>query len=250
MGKQFNPLFIALYACKNLHLESITGPILVPDLKELNDAQYVTTAMDWLVAEQKQHGRFSVWENDFPYTNYALQAPWRCALAEAFGSLVLLTVGKTSDARRHLESLITDYRDGGVGYLEGDFVWFLEYVCEERPLVLNGMLHCLIILHYCNIRLKDPVLEKAFQYGYETLKRNLRLFDAGFYTYYDSKMNPADEKYHKLHVELLRLLYKQTNDPELLPWIEKWSGYERMYSLAEPLIFLCHLLHSRGRLYT
>jgi hypothetical protein len=255
VGRQINPLHLALYACKQLGLEPITGPIVIPRIKEVERKEYVWRAVDWLVSNERRRGHFSVWEYDFPFPPL-LRAPWRCALTEAFGALLLLVAGKRDQARRHLESMLTDYRDGGVAQRSREGLWLLEYVSEKPPsfvrtppLVLNCMLHCLLIMRECGLRLDDHVVNEAFELGFHTLKRDLGRFDAGFYTYYDERGNPADEKYHILHVELLRLLYAQVKDDDLLPWIDRWARLKRMYALLEPLIFLRHLIRSKGMLY-
>jgi hypothetical protein len=238
IGKQVNPLFVALYACKELKLEHITGPILVPYLEETQSGQYVKSAVDWLISNQRSRGSILVWECNFPWPSYNLLPPWRSALAEAFGALLLLVSGRTKDAIAHLSAMTTDYRNGGVAFIDNGSIWFLEYVSEQRPVILNCMMHCLLILRECSIRLDDVALERAFQVGYATLKRNLGRFDAGFYTYYDSEAKPADQKYHELHVELLRLLCEKTGDRALLPHLRQWEKYNRMYPLFEPMIFL------------
>jgi hypothetical protein len=255
VGKRINPLHLALYACKQLNLESITGPIVVPPIKETESSEYVSRAADWLLSKETRRGRLSVWEYGFSVPPL-LEAPWRSALTEAFGGLVLLVLGRTDEARRHLESMLIDYRDKGVAERNGQHLWLLEYVCESStpsvrtpPLVLNGNLHSLLIMHECGIRLGDSALREAFEIGYQTLKRELSHFDAGFYTYYDSRKNPADEKYHRIHVELLRLLYEKTKDSELLRYLARWTKYTKMYPVLEPIIFCRHMIRSRGSLF-
>jgi hypothetical protein len=248
VGRRINPAEIAIYALKQLGLESVTGPLIVPRIKETERPQYVQRVVDWLISNEKQRGDFSVWECDFhgPYRD--LKPPWRSALTEGFGALLLLATGRTEYAYRHLKSMTIDYREGGVAYIDNGYSWLLEYVCEKPPLVLNCMMHCLLILQRCNLVLKDSDLARAFEVGYRTMKRNLRLFDAGFYTFYDSRKNPADQKYHKIHVELLRLFYKRTKDEDLLPWIDRWVKFQKTYALLEPVIFLLHLFRSGGSL--
>jgi len=246
VGRQVNPLTVALYACRQLGLESTAGPILLPRLRQAEGSQYVERAIRWLDSSQLDCGRFSVWEYAFPWPSLNLQPPWRSALAEAFGALLLLVVGKAEEARRHLEAMLTDYRQGGVAYVGRDSLWFLEFACEQRPLVLNCMLHCLLILRECSLRLGDPALREGFELGCRTLKRDLGLFDATFYTCYDSRRNPADEKYHTLHVELLRMLIEKTGDRSFSPWLARWSQYGRTYPFLEPFIFVRHMIRSKG----
>jgi len=165
---------------------------------------------------------------------------------EAYGALLLLTYGKPHEARKHLESILTDYRKAGVSYINKGLLFPLEYVSDRPILVLNGILRCLLILRECGIRLDDPDLRSAFETGYESLKSRLEIFDAGCYTFYDSLGRPADRKYHGLHVELLRLIYERNKDRELLPMLERWTRYMKTYPAAEPIAFLHYLIRSKG----
>jgi hypothetical protein len=249
VGKQSNPLTVAQYACKQLELENITGPLVLPTIRETRTSQYLRDATDWLLRNQRIGGRVSTWEYSYPWPNLGIQPPWRSALAEAFGALVLLVVGKREDARRHLQSLLVSFEKGGVAYVREHELWFLEFVCQNPPLVLNCMLHCLLILDECSHTIGDAELEKGFENAYRTLKRSLNQFDGGFFTYYDSRKNPADQKYHMLHVRLLEMLHERTGDQDLQPWISRWKKFLQIYPVAEPVIFSMHILRSKGALY-
>jgi hypothetical protein len=244
IGRQFNPVHIARYACSALRLEDITGATHLPDLPEASGSEYVKRAASWLISNETQlNSRISLWNYGFPWPDYDLKVPWRCALAEAFGALVLLTTGHQDKARRHIEAILTDYRHAGVSYVEREFLFPLEYVSKDRVLVLNGILHCLLILRHCSVILKDEALKQGFDMGYCSLKSRLHEFDAGFYTFYDSLRKPADEKYHRIHIELLHIMYRYTKDPDLLPLIARWSKYIPSYAIAEPIAILRYLVN-------
>jgi len=250
IGRKVNPLFLSLYICKEHHLERVTGPILVPELKEATGPKFVGRAIDWLRNLQKQGPKFSFWEYDFPWPAYPkLIPPWKSALTEAFGALALLELGYEEDAIRHLQALSVDLQRGGVSLVKHDTIWFLEYACEDPPLVLNGMLHCLLIIDEFATRLGNRGFSNAFDLAYRTMKRDLPRFDAGFYTLYDSYGNPADAKYHRLHIELLKLIEEKRNDPQLRYWIFKWERFMKSYSYFEPIIFAKHLFESHGALF-
>jgi hypothetical protein len=248
IGRQLNPVHIALYACRELRLEDTTGPIHLPQLPSATGSDYVRRAVKWLVSNEKRLGHIHIWECNFPWPDYNLKPPWRCALAEAFGALVLLRTGALFQARRHLEAILTDYRHDGVSYVEKGVFFPLEYVSDERILVLNGILHCLLVLDECGTILDDPALKSAFCDGYRSIKPRLQNFDAGYCTSYDSLGRPADEKYHRIHVELLRRVYKRTGDRDLLTVIARWTRYSKSYAVAEPIALLHHIVKSRGRL--
>jgi len=243
IGRRFNPVHIALYACRALHLQNITGPIHLPELPETSNCEYVERATNWLISNETQSdNNISIWNYDFPWPDYDLTTPWRCALAEAFGALVLLSTGHKDRARRHIEAILTDYRQSGVSYIGIKTFFPLEYVSEEKVLVLNGILHCLLILGHCGLILKDDALNRAFEIGYGSVKSRLQDFDAGFYTFYDSLRKPADEKYHKIQIELLQIMYRYTDDTDLPPLIARWSKYLPTYAFAEPVAIFRYLV--------
>jgi hypothetical protein len=245
IGRRVNPLQVSMYACKELGLEGITSRIYLPRLRQTETPQYIQRAVEWLISTQKNRGNFSVWENDFPWPPARLQPPWVSALTEAYGALVLLETGHVEDARKHIQSILTDFREGGVGYYSAGSLWFLEYSSNHPPLlVLNGMLQCLLILHEFAMRMRDSALDNGFRLGYKTLKRDLGMFDASFYTLYDSRNTPADQKYHTIHIGLLRTLHSKTGDPYLLYWATRWAKYQRLYPFVEPAIFIRHLIRS------
>lgn len=250
IGRRVNPLFLSLYICKEHHLEHVTGPIFVPELREARGPRFVGRAVDWLRSLEKRGPDFSFWEYDFPWPGYPnLRPPWKSALTEAFGAVALLELGYKEDAIRHLYSLLVDHQRGGVSLIKHDTVWFLEYACQDPPLVLNGMLHCLLIMDELATKLSDQRFSNAFELAYRTMKRDLPRFDAGFYTLYDTYGNPADAKYHKLHIELLKLIEERRSDPQLRHWILRWERFMNPYSYFEPIIFAKHLFESHGALF-
>jgi len=103
IGTRINPLHLSLYACKQLGLEHITGPILVPRLRETETHDYVRRVTAWLISNQKSRGAYDVWEFDFPWPPAHVYPPWISALSEAFGALVLLETGHRESSRRHLK---------------------------------------------------------------------------------------------------------------------------------------------------
>ena len=250
IGKRINPLFLSLYICKEQHLEHVTGPIFVRELEGAKGPRFVSKASAWLRRLEKQTDSFSYWEYDFPWPAYPnLRPPWKSALTEAFGALTLLELGDRKNAMRHIRSLLVDYQRGGVSLIDHDSLWFLEYACQDPPLVLNGMLHCLLILEEIATRFDQKEFKVAFELAYHTMKRDLRRFDSGFYTLYDTYGNPADMKYHKLHIELLKLLEERRADPELRQWILRWERFLSHYSYFQPVIFTKHLFQSHGALF-
>jgi len=250
IGQRINPLTIALFVCKDLHLEHITGSIFLRDLSEARGTEFLNEAAVWLRRLEKQSDGFSFWEYDFPWPAYPnLTLPWKSALTEAFGALALLQLGYQKEALKHIRSLLVPFDHGGVSLQDRNSLWFLEYACQNPPLVLNGMLHCLNILHEFTRRFDDKELKDAFELAYRTMVRGLRQFDAGFYTLYDSYGNPADLKYHRLHVELLKLIDEKRPDFEVRVWVSRWDRFLKTYPYFQPIILTKHLIQSRGALF-
>jgi len=108
--------------------------------------------------------------------------------------------------------------------------------------VLNGVMYVLTGLRHVWSILGDNRYMQAFELGLIDLKKKIHTFDGRFFTYYDSLGNPANEKYHKIHVRLLDILAASTDDRRLASFRDRWEHMVRGYRLKEPMIFLTCLL--------
>jgi len=65
-----------------------------------------------------------------------------------------------------------------------------------------------------------------FEKGVDELKRHLHEYDTGSWTKYDLVGTMASVKYHRVHVEQMKIMYELTGDEIFLEYYEKWKAYE------------------------
>ncbi len=65
-----------------------------------------------------------------------------------------------------------------------------------------------------------------FEKGVDELKRHLHEYDTGSWTRYDLVGTMASVKYHKVHVEQMKIMYELTGNEIFLEYYEKWKAYE------------------------
>jgi len=131
-------------------------------------------------------------------------------------------------ARKSMNTLFTDVKDGGVTYIDNKGYWYEEYADDEAPQsrVLNGMMVVLQSLKDYYEVSNDPNSIYLFKAGLKSLKNNLHLYDNNGHSYYDIFRKPAKPWYHAFHIELLKVLYCETGDPIFREYYQKWSRYK------------------------
>ena len=75
----------------------------------------------------------------------------------------------------------------------------------------------------------DPEAKELFKAAVKTLKENLPLFDAGYWSLYEqsgTKMKMlASPFYHNLHIVQLKVLHLLTGERLFHQFAERWEGY-------------------------
>ena len=256
IGRAYNPLMVALQGAAYFGLDQVG--IGKDTFSERDSWQHVVAMAEWLVGSESSCAGCATWIYNFPWPSYDLVAPWKSALAEICGALFLYKMFEATGQTRykrsallHLDSLLTPPSEGGLLIVDRETRgwWFPEYYAPKKriPYVLNGMLTVLLGLRYASAVLSADRYQIAFENGIVDLRRRIGSFDGGFFTYYDSFGNPADSKYHKIHVELLTLLTEAMADAYLRSVKERWKRMGRGYVAKEPCIFLVCLARS-GRI--
>ncbi len=225
IGVQYNPVFIAEFALYNFDDFVLTGntTYLERFLRHVN----------WLVTNQVVEDGLGVWVYDFDFPRYGCRAPWISGMAQgqAISALVrayIVTHNDTylSSARLALEAFRRGVEEGGVTLLdEQGRPFYLEYVCEKKPHVLNGFIFALIGIHDFYVVTKDPDAERLYAEGLDTVRAYLNLYDSGNWTYYSLLGKRSASRYHFLHVLLLLRLYQMTGDPYFLETYRRWESY-------------------------
>jgi hypothetical protein len=234
IGIQYNPVTISQYALAQYQTYLVTK-------NETFKEKFVLQA-NWLAKNAKQKDNFSVWEYNFNWPDYYATAPFVSAMAQGEGLSVLtraylLTRNATylDVAETSMKSFEVEMNMSGVRYTDSSGVWFEEIADTENPSskVLNGFIFALLGLYEYSFVTNSSKGYALFWEGTHTLSANLYRYDTGSWSYYDLlHYSPASLGYHKLHIELLKTMYKLTNLEVFLYYSNKFQSY---ISLKEPL---------------
>jgi len=137
-------------------------------------------------------------------------------------------------ARKSMNTLFTQVKDGGVTCMDSTGYWYEEYADDNVPQsrVLNGMIVVLQALSDFHKTTNDPNSLFLFNKGVDAVKSSLHLYDNNGHSNYDILGKPANPWYHKFHIELLDFLYSETHDPVFNEYKQKWLLYKEPSYLA------------------
>jgi hypothetical protein len=152
---------------------------------------------------------------------------------------VLVRAYQETREKRHLEAsrkafdtFLQDVKDGGVTYSDGNgYVWFEETIVDPPTHILNGFIWAAWGVYDYFLQSGYREAERLLNGAVKTIRDNLALFDAGFWSLYEqsgTRMKMlASPFYHSLHIIQLRVMHKLTGDPVFTKFAEKWDGYRR-----------------------
>lgn len=213
------------------------------------DKEHLAAAVrqaDWLVRTQDKRTGAWYYEINWYVANMdsALIAPWAGAMVQGQAMSLLTRVASEfpdrpkylAAARRATRPLTLSVRDGGlVNYLHGR-PFYEEYPTTPPSFTLNGLQHTLIGL-WDLAEAGDREAARLFDAGYRTMVYALPLFDAGTTTAYNlSHLTRAPrpphsaDRYHRIHVQLLAVLYAMRPDPVVKEYFQRWATYPPMRS--------------------
>lgn len=137
-------------------------------------------------------------------------------------------------ARRSMNTLYTEVKDGGVTYIDSSGYWYEEYADDNVPQsrVLNGMIVVLQALSDFHKVTNDPGSLFLFTKGVNAVKSSLHLYDNKGHSNYDVLGKPASPWYHNFHIELMDFMYTETHDPVFNDYKQKWLLYKEPSYLA------------------
>ncbi len=244
IGLQYNPIAVAQYGLGNYNLFSQTGK---PERRE-----NFLNASDWLVANLERNA-YSLWvwnhHFDWEYRD-TLKAPWYSGLAQGQGVSLLLRAHRETGkviyldaAQRAFESLLRPVHEGGVLFTDahGDR-WIEEYLVSPPTHILNGMIWALWGVHDYFLATSDPAARTLFDQVVQTLRRNLELYDVGFWSLYEQSGTRlkmiASPFYHRLHIVQLTVMHQLTGMEIFLQYAERWQRYAK--SRAKRAAALCY----------
>jgi len=141
---------------------------------------------------------------------------------------------KTSDkrfldnARKSMNALYTEVKDGGVTYIDSTGYWYEEYADDGAPQsrVLNGMIVVLQALSDYYKVTNDSSAYFLFKKGVGSVKRTLHKYDNNGQSNYDVLGKPASLWYHKFHITQLEFLYNETHEPVFNNFKMSWDKHK------------------------
>ena len=137
------------------------------------------------------------------------------AMSQGEGTSLLCRAYSTTRKEAYLgtalsaaQLMLSPISAGGTARYEKNGVILEEYPSERARTVLNGWIFALYGLYDLNLVMEDPQIEKALHDTISALTASLPIFDAGYWSFYDSGGTLASPFYHRLHIAQLRSLQK------------------------------------------
>ena len=161
-------------------------------------------ALDWLTSNYVEISDDAiVWRYTFTHTfnNIIVQSGWPSAFAQAdVIKAFLLAYDRTSDehyldlAKRAGYAYSVPCEDGGLRCVVGGVPWFEEVPVPYgyAPMILNGHLYSVVMLHKLLQATHDPRIAAAFRDGVDSAKRMLLRYDTGYWTIYQQRPRLID----------------------------------------------------------
>jgi hypothetical protein len=222
IGDRRNPVFVCMAALEYS--------------KDTSKNQQLLNNADWLIANARLNGDFSLLEYDFPWHRYNLSSPpWRSAMAQGLALQVMARAHQITSNQRYLDAgklllnaFYVEVKDGGITYKSDHGWWYEEYAHEKASVsrVLNGMMYAVLGLYEFYQYTKDPNAKMLFDRGIAELKANIASYDNDGYSYYDILGKEAGEKYHKVHVIFAKRLYEITKEEIFNTYYQKWKAWK------------------------
>ncbi|MDO4169016.1 MAG: D-glucuronyl C5-epimerase family protein [Lachnospiraceae bacterium] len=179
---------------------------------------------DWAINNQNEDGSwntFGVLCYHCPFSSMA-QGEGASLLARAYtetkNDLFRIACIKAIDFM--LKSVI----DGGTTLVTPDGIVLMEY--PEKDIVLNGWIFSAFGLLDCWKITGEEKYRKAWNSTLNVIKKSIKRFDTGHWSYYDESGKYASPFYHGLHIELLCALNKLSPDVVFEKYIRKWKKYK------------------------
>ncbi len=191
---------------------------------------------EWLAATATEGPNDSaVWlyHVDIPF--YGIEKPWISGMAQGEALAVLVRAHALSGDERFTRIAQKASRifqvavsDGGVMATFPDGKPIIEeYPAVHLTGVLNGFMLALLGMSDYAAYTDDPEIRRLFINCIQGLVTNLFRYDCGYWSLYDlwQPVRLSSVAYHRLHIVLLQVLGKLTDEPFLISSARTWQGY-------------------------
>lgn len=197
------------------------------------------TQARWLIdhAEKDVHG-WVVWYYRFDLHFYHITAPWISGMAQGEALSVLLRAHQLTGEETYLVTAHNAWNTFKFTVNHGGVISHFpdgKMIIEEYPSlklltgVLNGFISAMFGVYDYAIYTEDEKARHLFFDFVDSLKHNLHRYDCGYWSYYDlaSPRRLASRSYHRLHIELLKVLSHITQQEVFKNIYERWQSYLR-----------------------
>ena len=226
----YMPINVVLYGLGQLELCRKSG-------SDLHRERF-KAMLEWLCENQAASG---IWLTSVPKPEFGLHRPYQSAMLQGLGisclvrgSFLFSEYRYMKSAYRALKPFRTRVEQGGVTAILPEGPFYEEYICRPPCHVLNGFFFAIWGL-YDLVRLEDHAeARQLWQDGVATIVKLLSHYDIGYWSLYHipGEPNPATPKYHDLHIEQLRVMYRLTGEDTFSEYARRWQEYTDEFSNA------------------
>lgn len=183
----------------------------------------------WIIDNQKNDGSWDCF-GPIGYHQYKVSS-----MGQGEAISVLIRAYKLTNESKWLEAakkamkfMLMSIHEGGTLLIDGNDYFFEEYPDRlgGKRSVLNGWIFTLFgVYDYLKIDNNSEVKD-VYNKSIETLKRHLKDYDMGYWSFYDKTGRVASPAYHSLHIALLNTLSDITNENYFKLVASEWKIYE------------------------
>ncbi len=130
-------------------------------------------------------------------------------------------------AKNAIDFMLKSVAEGGTTIYDRDDLYLKEFI--DKPVVLNGWIFAIFGLYdYCKVSNDDryaTILNRTLN----TLAKEIKNFDNGYWSKYDIEEKLTSPFYHHLHIAQLDVLYELFKIDVFLQYSLKWRYYTKKY---------------------
>ncbi len=162
----------------------------------------------WAVGAQDESGGWEVWT----LLGRAGALPYSAMAQGEIMSLLVRAFSETGEeaylegARRALVPMLMPLDEGGTSWLAPEGLVLEEVPYKDPKTILNGWVFALYGLHDLAMVDDSEPARDALESTLHALTARLHMFDAGFWSFYDTSGAMASPFYHRLHIAQLEAL--------------------------------------------
>ena len=194
------------------------------------DLTVFRTISDWALSMQRDDGS---WDAFGPLGSSRYTVSSMC---QGEGASLLFRAAKEFGDKKYEEAafkaidfMLRPVNEGGTAVYEEGRLYLEEYPQKPRRSVMNGWIFSIFGLYDAKL-IKPNRYTSVFNQTLDTLCRDIRLYDCGYWSLYDAQGKIASPAYHSLHIALLDVLYDLTGRKELQDAGSRFEAYSKKKS--------------------